>query len=128
MQTGEFLRRYRAAKGLSARSLATEIGVSFYRLQKWETSHYAPKLEDGEKIKQYFVLHDLGELSEELLKIRIESINWTYPKAKSKMGKKGKPAQEPNQKIIKELSEQVEEIGSMLVALKKKLNALKNHR
>ncbi len=73
MTLREFLRGYRAAKGLSGRKLSELIGVDKYRLQKWESLGVSPKMEDATKIKEYFKLKDIAAVSEEVLNKRTKS-------------------------------------------------------
>ncbi len=67
MHIGEFLKQFRAAKNLSRQKMATLIGVSQFRLQKWEDKKFNPKTEDDAKICHYFNLISVQYLSEEIL-------------------------------------------------------------
>jgi transcriptional regulator with XRE-family HTH domain len=73
MTIGEFLKKYRVNKNLSGRKLAEDIGVDKYRLQKWEGGSN-PKLEDAEKIKNYFSVDSLLHLTEDILKKCLKTI------------------------------------------------------
>ncbi len=67
MKLNEFLRLYRRAKGLSQVDLAEKIRVSMYKLRKWETGEVQPKSIDQEKIRKYFNLKSLVDISHEAL-------------------------------------------------------------
>lgn len=67
MELGEFLKRYRKAMQYSGRLLAEKIGVSKHLLEKWENSNYTPNAADTEKIKKFFGLKTLENLTEEVL-------------------------------------------------------------
>jgi transcriptional regulator with XRE-family HTH domain len=67
MKLNEFLRLYRRGKGLSQVDLAEKIRVSMYKLRKWETGEVQPKSIDQEKIRKYFNLKSLVEISNEAL-------------------------------------------------------------
>lgn len=73
MKLGEFLKRYRQAKHMSGRQLADAMGISKYRLQKWEDAGLSPKAEDAEKIKGFFGIRELADASEELLNSMIKN-------------------------------------------------------
>lgn len=76
MNLSEFLRQFRDATKLSGRKLAEEMAVDKFRLQKWEEGKAMPKLEDSEKIKKYFRLRSLEDISEEFLKEVIKQYNY----------------------------------------------------
>jgi len=65
MKLNEFLRQYRNGKGLSQLTLAEKLQVSMYKLRKWETGEVQPKSIDQEKIRKYFNLKSLVEISNE---------------------------------------------------------------
>jgi transcriptional regulator with XRE-family HTH domain len=67
MHIGEFLQRFRDAKKLSRKKMAAQIGVSEFRLQKWEDKKFSPKSDDNEKIRSYFNLISIQYLSEDIL-------------------------------------------------------------
>jgi transcriptional regulator with XRE-family HTH domain len=67
MKLNEFLRQYRNGKGLSQLTLAEKLQVSMYKLRKWETGEVQPKSIDQEKIRKYFNLKSLVEISNETL-------------------------------------------------------------
>lgn len=67
MHIGEFLKRFRNAKNLSRSKIAAQIGVSEFRLQKWEDKNFNPKSADNEKIRSYFNLVSIQYLSEDIL-------------------------------------------------------------
>ena len=66
MEFKEFLRRYRKSKKMSVRKFAEVLGVSNFRLEKWEQG-IDPNYEDSIKIKRYFGVKDLQNFSEEFL-------------------------------------------------------------
>ena len=61
-----FLRNYRKSQKLSVRKFAEILGVSNFRLEKWEKG-IQPNYEDGIKIKRYFRVKDFQNFSEEFL-------------------------------------------------------------
>ena len=66
MELKEFLRRYRKSKKFSVRKFAEMLGVSNFRLEKWEIG-IQPNYEDSIKIKQYFGVKEIQNFSEEFL-------------------------------------------------------------
>lgn len=66
MEFKEFLRPYRKSKKMSVRKFAEVLGVSNFRLEKWEQG-IDPNYEDSIKIKRYFGVKDLQNFSEEFL-------------------------------------------------------------
>lgn len=66
MELKEFLRTYRKNKKLSVRKFAEMLDVSKFRLEKWEQGIY-PNYEDGTKIRKYFGLKNIENISEEFL-------------------------------------------------------------
>lgn len=74
MKLGAFLKRYREARNISGRQLSEQIGVSKFRLQKWEDAGVFPKWEDAEKISAFFGVRELNEIPEEVLNSCIEKV------------------------------------------------------
>lgn len=66
MDLSEFLRRYRKSKKLSVRRFAEMLDVSRFRLEKWEKDIH-PNYEDAAKIRKYFRVSNIQNLSEEVL-------------------------------------------------------------
>ena len=67
MELGDFLKRYRIAMEYSGRQLAEKMDVSKHLLEKWQNANYTPNVRDTEKIKKYFGLKSLDNLTEEIL-------------------------------------------------------------
>ena len=66
MEINTLLRNYRKSRKLSAREFAITLGVSNFKLEKWEQGH-APRGEDLAKIKQYFGVKDFQNISEHFI-------------------------------------------------------------
>lgn len=118
MKLGEFLKRYRQAKKMSGRQLADIIGVSKYRLQKWEDVGISPKADDAEKIKAYFGLRDLGNVSEEVLKPLIENVPFHGPAPLEILLKQKDDLLEEKDKRISELNRTITILEEALVMYK----------
>src|SRR6478735_3570250 len=67
MHIGEFLYRFRKAKKLSRKKMADLLDVSEFRLQKWEDKFFSPKIGDDAKIRNFFNITSIVNLSEEIL-------------------------------------------------------------
>lgn len=66
MELKEFLKRYRKSKKFSVRKFAEVLGVSNFRLEKWEAGFH-PNYEDSIKIKEYFGVKEIQNFSEAFL-------------------------------------------------------------
>lgn len=65
MLPGEFIRRFRKQKGISATEMARLMGVDYWRLQKWESGKGSPRFLDSGKINAYFKTDLTKDLSED---------------------------------------------------------------
>lgn len=78
MELKDFLRQYRKHQKLSVRKFAELMDVNNFRLEKWEKGSN-PNYEDSNKIKRYFRLEDIQNISEDYL-ISFQSANWSTEK------------------------------------------------
>lgn len=115
MTTGEFLKRYREAKGLSGRELAFRIDVDQHRMQKWEAGKGNPKAEDADKIRQYFKVGSLQELSQEFLNALLQEGSATPTVNQSDMILKQKD------ELLAEKDERISDLKRMVNMLEEQL-------
>lgn len=66
MELKDFLRQYRKHQKLSVRKFAELMQVSNFRLEKWEKGSN-PNYQDTIKIKRYFRLEEIQNISEDFL-------------------------------------------------------------
>lgn len=120
MKLGEFLRKYRKAKRMSVRVMSEEIGVNQFRLQKWEGG-INPKSEDLDKIKHYFKLNIVENISEDFLNSCIEG---SFP---SEAGDKLPSSELLKQKdlLIEEKDKRIYELNQTITLLKEALDLYK---
>ena len=67
MELKTVLRDYRKSNNLSVRKFAEMLGVSAFRLEKWEQGSH-PNYDDLVKIKLFFRISDIQNISEDFLK------------------------------------------------------------
>lgn len=117
MKTGDFIKKYRKHKKLSGARLAESIGVSAFRLQKWEGGS-TPNLEDGEKIKAFFKVRNITDLSENLLKKVLSPESSTETNVEDLLQLKDQLIKEKDKRIA-DLEKIIELQNKMLEGLKK---------
>lgn len=123
MHIGDFLQRFREAKKLSRKKMATLIGVSEFRLQKWEDKKFSPKSEDDEKIRSYFNVNSVQYLSEEILARCIAAeIGSTNNKISFEIILQQKDL------LLQEKDKRIEELQKLIMAQEEVINRYKTGR
>lgn len=114
MDLSEFLKRYRKSMQYSGRILSEKMDVSKHLLEKWENAGYTPNASDTKKLKRFFGLKNIDNITEETLR---KSISGKSTSIDQKLKEKDS--------IIKEKDKRIRDLEKLVAMQEEKIQLMK---